>query len=100
MPFYDFLFDFLFIFSLLKSRKRELLTCRCWRAKRAQRQADTWRAGPSHGCDVALRPRGRAVGGPREAQEAHRAQPRGRRPRDHAGPHGRPCGAPRGRRGQ
>ena len=41
----------------------------------------TWRAGPSRGCDVALRPRGRAVGGPHEAQVAHRAQTRGRRPR-------------------
>ena len=28
----------------------------------------TWRAGPPRGCDVALRPRDRAVGGPREAQ--------------------------------
>ena len=28
-----------------------------------------------------LRPRGRAVGGPRRAQEAHMAQTRGRRPR-------------------
>ena len=40
----------------------------------------TWRAGPPRGCDVALRPRGRAVGGPREAQVAHRARTRGRRP--------------------
>ena len=39
-----------------------------------------WRAGPPHGCDAALRPRGRAAGGPREAQAAHRAQTRGRRP--------------------
>ena len=31
---------------------------------------------------------------------AHRARPRGRRPLDHAGPRGRPCGAPRGRRGR
>ena len=56
-----------------------------------------WRAGPPHECDAALRPCGRAVGGPREAQEAHSARPRGRGPRDHAGPRGRPCGAPRGR---
>ena len=34
---------------------------------------------------------------PRKAQEAHRARPRGRGPRIHAGPNGRPCGAPRGR---
>ena len=45
-----------------------------------------WRAGPGgsrppRGCDAALRPRGRAAGGPHEAQEAHRAQTRGRRPR-------------------
>ena len=38
----------------------------------------TWRAGPHHGCDVALRPRGRAAHGPREAQVA---RTRGRRPR-------------------
>ena len=48
--------------------------------------------GPLRGCDVALIPRGRAAGGPREAQEVHRA-----RTRVHAGPHGRPCGAPRGK---
>ena len=40
----------------------------------------TWRAEPPRGCDAALRPRGRAVGGPREAQVAHRARTRGRRP--------------------
>ena len=40
----------------------------------------TWRAGPPHGCDAALRPRGRAAGGPREAQAAHRARTHGRRP--------------------
>ena len=41
----------------------------------------TWRAGPPSGCDAALRPRGRAAGGPREAQVAHRVRTRGRRPR-------------------
>ena len=41
----------------------------------------TWRAGPPRGCDAALRPCGRATGGPREAQEAHRARTCGRRPR-------------------
>ena len=41
----------------------------------------TWHAGPLCGCDAALRPRGRAVGGPREAQETHMARTRGRRPR-------------------
>ena len=30
----------------------------------------TWHAGPARGCDVALRPRGRATAGPREAQVA------------------------------
>ena len=35
-----------------------------WRAKMM------WRAGPQHRCDVALRPRGRAAHGPREAQVA------------------------------
>ena len=44
----------------------------------------TWRAGPPRRCDAALRPRGKATGGPREAQVAHRAhkaRTRGRRPR-------------------
>ena len=40
----------------------------------------TWRAGPSRGCDAALRPRGRATSGPREVQVAHRARTRGKRP--------------------
>ena len=38
----------------------------------------TWHAGPARGCDVALRPRGRATAGPREA---HVALTHGRRPR-------------------
>ena len=38
----------------------------------------TWRAGPPRGWDAALRPRGRAAGGPRGAQEAHRACTHGR----------------------
>ena len=41
----------------------------------------TWRARPPRGCDVALRPRGRTTGGPREAQVVHRARTRGKRPR-------------------
>ena len=49
--------------------------------------APTWRAGPPRGCDAALRPCGKAVGGPRRAQEAHRAQTRGRRPRVSTGVH-------------
>ena len=40
-----------------------------------------WRAGPPRGCDAALRPRGRAAGGPRKAQVAHKARTCGRRPR-------------------
>ena len=41
----------------------------------------TWRAGPPRGCDVALRPRGKAAGGPHEAHVVHRTRTRGRRPR-------------------
>ena len=41
----------------------------------------TWHAGPPRRCDAALRPRGRAAGGPCKAQEAHRARTRGMRPR-------------------
>ena len=48
---------------------------------------------------MALRPRGRAAGGPCEAQEAHRTQTRGRRPHVSTRPRGRPCGVPRGRWG-
>ena len=59
----------------------------------------TWCGGPPRGCDATLRPRGRAAGGPREAQEVHRARTHGRRPRVSTGPSGRPCGAPRGKRG-
>ena len=38
----------------------------------------TWRAEPTHGCDEALRPRGKAARGPREAQVA---RTRGKWPR-------------------
>ena len=41
----------------------------------------TWHTGPPRGCDAALRPRGKAAGGPREAQVAHKAWTRGTRPR-------------------
>ena len=58
----------------------------------------TWCAEPLRGCDAALRPRGRAAGGPREgiggAQGADTWQ---EATRVHVGPHGRPCGASRGR---
>ena len=40
-----------------------------------------WRVGLPDGCDVAQRPRGMAAGGPHEAQVAHRARTRARRPR-------------------
>ena len=40
----------------------------------------TWRAGPPCESDTTLRPRGRATGGPRRAQVAHRARTRGSRP--------------------
>ena len=40
-----------------------------------------WHVGPPHRCDVVLRPRGRAAGGPHKAQEAHRARTHGRKPR-------------------
>ena len=56
----------------------------------------TWHAGPPHGCDVALRPRGRAAGGPREAHEAHRARTCGRRPRVSPWSTQTPVRAPRG----
>ena len=55
------------------------------------------RLGPPQRCDAAVRARGRA----RVARVGRRrrivARPRGRGPRDHAGPRGRPCGAPHGR---
>ena len=50
-----------------------------WRAASARKL--TWHTGALRGCDVALRPCGRAAGGPHEPQVAHRARTRGRRPR-------------------
>ena len=85
-------------FSLLKSRKREFTYLQDDVAS-GPGGAMTWCAGPPRGCDAALRPCGRAEGGPREAQEAHRARTRGRRPHVSTGPRERPCGVPRGRRG-
>ena len=78
MPFFDFYFIFKLIFCFLKIAKNgftypQVLTGEL-----------TWRAGPSCGCDAALRPCGKAVGGPCEAQVVHRAQrarTRWRRPR-------------------
>ena len=40
-----------------------------------------WRTGPPRGCDAVLRPRGKAMGGPHEAQVANRARKGGKRPR-------------------
>ena len=72
------------MFFLIKiAKKGILLTCRVtWRAGPGGEL--TWRAGPASGCNVALRPRGRATAGLREAQVA---LTRGRRPRGgvHAG---------------
>ena len=51
----------------------------------------TWRVGPPRGCDAALRPRGRAAGGPREAQVAHKARTRGRRPHGSTRVHADAC---------
>ena len=67
--------------SLFKSRKKGFtyLQVLTWRTRPAGEL--TWHAGPPHGCDVALRPRGRAASGPHEAHVAHRAWTRGRRPR-------------------
>ena len=59
----------------------------------------TWCDRPPRGCDAALRPHDRAASGPHDAQVAHKARTRGKRPRMSTGPRGRPCGAPHGRRG-
>ena len=66
--------------SLFKSQKKgyTYLQVLTWRAGPASEL--TWRARPPRGCDVALRPRGRAAGGPRKAHVAHRARTRGTRP--------------------
>ena len=66
------------IFYLLKSQKKGIyyLQVMTWRASPGGEL--TWCAGPASGCDVALRPRGRATAGPHEAQVA---LTRGRRPR-------------------
>ena len=88
-----FLFEFLVNkYPYLKSQKGgSYLQVLTWRAGAAD--ALTWRARPPRGCDAALRPRGRATGGPRGAQVAHKARTRGRWPR---GPRGRPSRVPRG----
>ena len=79
MPFSDFYFIFKLIFPFQNRGKRyTYLQVLTWRAGSARKL--TWRARPLRGCDAAERPRGRAVGGPREAQVAHRARSCGRKP--------------------
>ena len=80
LPFskFQFIFNWFFMnFSLFKSRKGvNLQQVMTWRVGPGGEL--TWHAGPASGCDVALRPRGRATAGPREAQVV---LTRGRRPR-------------------
>ena len=78
---------------LYKNRKKgkSYLQVMMWRARPGDEL--TRRTGPPRGCNSTLRPRDRAMGGPREAQEAHRAWPRGRGPRVHADSRGCPCAA-------
>ena len=89
-------------FSLFKSQKRgELPQVVTWRAGPGGELM--WHVGPTRECYVALRPRGRATTGPREAQVA---QTRGRRPRGwvhadaregrHVACDGFACGGPTG----
>ena len=50
-----------------------------WHGRSRGAQKLTWRTGPMHGCDAALRPHGKAARGPRKAQVAgtHGRRPRG-----------------------
>ena len=102
MPFSDFYLIFKLIFkcfSLLKSRKKGIYLPAD--ADLASGPGGELTRGARDHCTGATRRWGDAtMGGPREAQEAHRAWPRGMGPRVHAGPRGRPCGAPRGRWGR
>ena len=80
MAFFSFLFDFYINIPYLKSQKGgSYLQVLMWRAGAAD--VLTWHVGPPRGCDAALRPRGRARGGPRGAHVAHRARTHGRWPR-------------------
>ena len=97
-PFSDFYFIFNLIFtnfSYLKLQKKWFLTCRRWRGERESWRADTWRVGPPSGCDVALRPRGRATGGPRVAKWRTGGAATWQVATRPIAPRGRPCGAPR-----
>ena len=82
--------------SLFQLQKSGLLTAGADVASRTARKL-TWRAGPPRGCDMALRPRGRAAGSPREAQVAQGTNTWHEATRVHVGPRERPCGAPHGR---
>ena len=91
-PFSNFYLIFKLIFiniPYLKIAKRRFLPAGADVASRATGVL-TWRAGPPRGCDAAPRPCGRATGGPRGAQVAHKARTRGRWPRSPRGPQGRP----------
>ena len=59
------------------------------------RRAADMAHGTASGCDAALRPRGKARVARTGRMRRVVARPRGRRPHDHAGTRGRPCGAPR-----
>ena len=77
MPFYDFYLILINIFFTKIAKNRiYYLQVMTWRAGLGGEL--TWRAEPPCGCDVALRPRGRAMTGPRELQVARAC---GRRPR-------------------
>ena len=69
MPFSDFYLIFKVIFYLIKLQKGGELTAGDDVAQGPRRQADMARRS-ARGCDVALRPRGRAMAGPRGAQVA------------------------------
>ena len=82
MSFFYLIFKLIFIkFSYLKNRKGGFTYPQVLMWRDGPASELTWHAGPPRGCDAALRPRGRAAGGPREAQVAHRARTCGRRPR-------------------
>ena len=74
-----FLNEFLSIFIINITKKGIYLQVMTWWA--GPDGELTWHVGPPRGCDAALRPRGRAASGPHEAQAAHKARTRGRRPR-------------------
>ena len=86
--FFRFLYNFKLIFPYLNRKKGGILVHRTqWLTLHAYLtwRELTWHAGPPHGCDAALRPRGRVAGGPHEVQVAHKTRTPGRRP---SGPRG------------